>query len=526
MFLIMSAAYIEQELRAEFGHIPPTFLPLGNRRLFQHQINLVPDGKKIYMSIPESFQVSQVDKDWLNNKKVTVIPIPDNLELGASLVAVLNLIEEPLDRVLHVLFGDTLLQHLPQGDDVIAISGAVDSYDWAYISNNEQDLFKDVGNDFNSKHHIVSGYFKFSQIKKIIRCITLHKWNFLDGVNAYHQDVGLSVVKAKGWLDFGHVNTYYRSKAEFTTQRAFNDLIINPNWIEKSSYKKEKIQAEAHWFDSIPPMLRSFTPQYLGDLDVNDNFSYRLEYLHHTSLNELFVFAEISSAVWTQIISSALCFIDACSEYLKPNNDSSSNLNELFNQKTESRVNQYCCSRNYDRHKQWNYNGMELSLDFLINQSELFLPKKNVTSTVMHGDFCFSNILYDFRINKIKTIDPRGLTFDNTLTIYGDFRYDLAKLSHSILGMYDWIIAGYYDVNISDDNIDFHVFGLKKHKEIQQIFIKLVEEKYGLTATNLYAMQIQLFLSMLPLHADEPKRQDALMANAFRLYEKMIGCEQ
>ena len=35
-------------------------------------------------------------------------------------------------------------------------------------------------------------------------------------------------------------------------------------------------------------------------------------------------------------------------------------------------------------------------------------------------------------------------------------------------------------------------------------------------------MQIQLFLSMLPLHADDPRRQDALMANAFRLHQLMV----
>jgi hypothetical protein len=31
-------------------------------------------------------------------------------------------------------------------------------------------------------------------------------------------------------------------------------------------------------------------------------------------------------------------------------------------------------------------------------------------------------------------------------------------------------------------------------------------------------MQVHLFLSMLPLHADDPARQDALLANALRLY--------
>jgi len=144
----------------------------------------------------------------------------------------------------------------------------------------------------------------------------------------------------------------------------------------------------------------------------------------------------------------------------------------------------------------------------------------------LHGDFCFSNILYDFRTTRIKTIDPRGLTPNGELTIFGDVQYDIAKLSHSILGMYDWIIAGYFDITIDNQNIEFYLGGLKQHKGTQQSFIELIEERYGLNALNLYAMQIQLFISMLPLHADNPKRQMALMANAFRLFQLLKRFEK
>ena len=61
----------------------------------------------------------------------------------------------------------------------------------------------------------------------------------------------------------------------------------------------------------------------------------------------------------------------------------------------------------------------------------------------MHGDFCFSNILYDFKSQSIKVIDPRGLSGDGKeQSIYGDLRYDVAKLAHSVIGKYDFIIAG------------------------------------------------------------------------------------
>jgi hypothetical protein len=45
--------------------------------------------------------------------------------------------------------------------------------------------------------------------------------------------------------------------------------------------------------------------------------------------------------------------------------------------------------------------------------------------------------------------------------------------------------------------------------------------QFGISEKNIMAMQIQLFLSMLPLHSDDSKRQDAFFANAFRLYKKL-----
>ena len=55
MLLIMSGSYVQQELGAEFGSIPPSFLPLANKRLFKHQVSLGHDGQAIYLVLPEDF---------------------------------------------------------------------------------------------------------------------------------------------------------------------------------------------------------------------------------------------------------------------------------------------------------------------------------------------------------------------------------------------------------------------------------------------------------------------------------------
>lgn len=142
MFLIMSGAYVGQELESEFGRIPPSFLPLGNRRLFQHQVALAPQGVKVYLSLPESYVVSEIDRQWLEQHQVTIIATPDGLSLGASLVAALNISGHSLNAPLHILYGDTLFNQLPVGDDIVSVSTAKDSYNWAVLTNDDVDCYK------------------------------------------------------------------------------------------------------------------------------------------------------------------------------------------------------------------------------------------------------------------------------------------------------------------------------------------------------------------------------------------------
>ena len=67
------------------------------------------------------------------------------------------------------------------------------------------------------------------------------------------------------------------------------------------------------------------------------------------------------------------------------------------------------------------------------------------TFNIIHGDLCFANIMVDTNLSFIKVIDPRGKF--GTYDIYGDFRYELAKLFHSVDGKYDFIIKDLFDVN-------------------------------------------------------------------------------
>ena len=522
----MSGSYIQSELNAEFGHIPPSFLPLGNRRLFQHQVKLAPIGCQVYLSIPESYDINQVDLDWLNKNNVLLLQTPSSLNLGQGLVACLNLIDKPIDSSLHLLFGDTLFSQLPDGGDVLAVSASNSNYQWTSVDNNEIDWLTEIGSNSN----VVCGYFRFNEPRKLIRNITQEKWDFIKGISRYKKETGLLKILVNDWYDFGHVNTYYHSKSAFTTQRSFNELKINSKFIEKSSVKNKKIKAEANWFANLPSLLKGYTPQYLGHTESTEGkFSYRLEYLHNTALNELFVFSEMPNSIWKDIISHCLDFIHDCDLELAQKKSTNQGLCQLFGAKTLERLEEFRKIKKFSLSECWSFNGdLSISIEQILIESKIHLPTTYKSSTLMHGDFCFSNILYDFRANRIKTIDPRGITSSGDITIYGDTRYDIAKLSHSVLGMYDWIVAGYHQTTLDWEakKIKFIISGELKHKNTQSMFIEMICNRYELTPINLYAMQLQLFLSMLALHADDPYRQEGLFANVFRLYKIMKRYEK
>ncbi|WP_349333112.1 hypothetical protein [Campylobacter jejuni] len=56
MILITSAKYLSSDFTLEFGKIPPSFLPLGNKRLYEYQIELFKNfNQKFFYLYPTIF---------------------------------------------------------------------------------------------------------------------------------------------------------------------------------------------------------------------------------------------------------------------------------------------------------------------------------------------------------------------------------------------------------------------------------------------------------------------------------------
>ncbi len=544
MIVITSASYIDQEFGSEFGQIPPAFLPVGNKRLYNYQIDCLPADERIVLTLPDSFTISGYDREILDTLPIEILPVPDKLSLGESVVCAINLSGHPPDEPLKILHGDTLISDLP-GDrlDVVTLSQVDGAYNWAIYNESGEDFVTQLEDSpMVGRVRIANGYFAFARSGDFIRSVIRSDGNFIRAVNDYAREKGLTAVETSGWLDFGHLHTFYRSKARMTTQRAFNTLQIGPRTVRKSSSDTEKMQAEYNWFRSLPDDLRLFTPQVIRELNGNDvpgnvpgNISgdapgnaagnvpgYEIEYMYLSSLSELYVFGLLPRFVWRTILQACFDFLSACRIH-RPDQRQENDSSSLFLHKTRERLRVFHRQSGIDAERGWTVNGRSTPglAEIAELTGQLIADNRSENDCVIHGDFCFSNILFDFRTQSIRVIDPRGRTFSGHSSIFGDQRYDLAKLAHSVLGLYDFIVAGVAKTSSGTYTMDISLPESPIIDDCQEIFGAMALEHSALDRNVLYAMQVQLFLSMIPLHADSPSRQTALLANALRLFTEL-----
>ncbi|MFV2030307.1 hypothetical protein [Neisseria sp. S1] len=515
MIIINSADYVIPEFRNEFGMIPPSFLPIGNKKLLSFQVQALRNSfpqEQIILSLPKEFSLGLEEQKLIDTLKIEVVFVTEGLSLGMALLYLLNTVEYDQNETLRLLHGDTLLDNFPAISDCISLARTQDDYAWEFEKKS------------TTQNPLVwCGYFSFSSIRNFIRALANAQGSFTSAVHKYADQVEMHYPETNNWFDLGHINTYFRSRSTITTQRAFNSLKIKNGVVWKSGILPKKIEAEAKWFNALPSSLKRFTPQLIQFGQQNGKPFYETEYLPCLPLNEIFVHGKNPAIFWENILGLISYYMGESRKACQLNDRDFTQIHQdsvaLYADKTFERLQNYAKQTQLDLHLPCKYDGIELASLWEITQecvdAALAIPE---IPAIVHGDLCFSNIMYDSRINAIKVIDPRGLNMQNEFTIYGNQSYDLAKLCHSIIGLYDFIIADSFSLEKSDDigiKISFNFS--ERLSIIQQIFMKkqILPE---ISNQEIMPATILLFLSMIPLHFDKPHRQEAMLANALRLY--------
>ena len=90
-----------------YGRLPPSFLPLGAKRLYAIQAE-IREGERVAMTVPDDYAIEAIDREEIQQLGVDLLPQPQHLSLTGALADALDRLKP--DEPLQVLYGDTLVR--------------------------------------------------------------------------------------------------------------------------------------------------------------------------------------------------------------------------------------------------------------------------------------------------------------------------------------------------------------------------------------------------------------------------------
>ena len=297
-----------------------------------------------------------------------------------------------------------------------------------------------------------------------------------------------------------------------------------PYYYTKRSSDKRKMQAEYSFYGLVPERMRPWLIQSFEFQDEGERASYKMlrYYLADAALQ--WVHGAFEADTFAPFVERLLFFIAERPRRVCNKEQSASMARALFVSKLKKRVKEFLATEEGLRINQLATSAApELDLTHQIDRYLKLYQRfeKGFAfdySVVGHGDPCFSNVLYDQQRYLLKLIDPKGALSEEDLWTHP--LYDLCKISHSVLGDYDFINNGLYNVGFADNNDLILHLPHTNHATLKSIFLNQVKAM-GHDIRIMRLGEASLFLSMLPLHIDYPNKVIAFMLKARQILDEV-----
>ncbi len=338
--------------------------------------------------------------------------------------------------------------------------------------------------------------------------------------------VGLLAQPAGDWFDAGNPDRRSAASRSLLAHRAFNSLAVDDlsGTITKRSTDVGKFINEINYLRLLPPDLAVLFPRIVDYSVANDNPWVTMEFYGYPTLTELFLYHGLDASVWRRIFEhvSDILWQRMAVRTHAVERDS---VKEMFIGKVRNRIEPLSKLEGLSSLVQADelvVNGVELAnLPMMWErlESEVAVMAANPVGSVIHGDLCLSNVLYDLRSSVCRFIDPRG-SFGQ-VGIGGDLRYDAAKLWHSLHGWYDLITADLFSVEITGPvsvNLDVRV--RPDHLFIRDAFADVFFKRFDRQQITLIAGLIMC--SIAALHYDHSDRQIAMYVRGIELLNEVL----
>ena len=338
----------------------------------------------------------------------------------------------------------------------------------------------------------------------------------------------MQIKKIIDWKDIGNLESYMEANKQSFNSRNFNFLFLDDLGVIHKRSLYEKITSEMDWYkEVINTDFEKFSPKFYD----NNRFSteYGIEYYDYLTLAEYMTFYPLPDYNKKVIFNSV---IKKLNNIYQKNKTVSLEFNDLSKKilvdKTIKRLN------DWDRQDIVNkemvlindkeYIGVLQCMNVLMPEIEKVYNKSIDYVTIIHGDPAFTNILFSPRSLNFKLIDARGNYGIDT--IYGDYRYDLAKIRHCYHGRYDEITNDLFEVDEIREKSEIKGYNFKfyKNSDLEMFDEFLINDDVDIDDIEL--IEGLLFISMIPLHSDYPERQIAFYLQGLKILNHQIERRQ
>lgn len=328
----------------------------------------------------------------------------------------------------------------------------------------------------------------------------------------------------EGLVDIGIVGNFIQCITGNFDSRYFNSLQGNEYTLVKSSANKKKIRSEYTYYHLLPENMKFW---YVMPFDYQENSeaaSYTMERLHMTDLAIKWVHGSINMTEFEELLDKYFYFFQCRHQKLVEENEYRRIADALYVDKVIERISAMKLLPEYIQiEKLIDADCTERNIDAVVEKYFMLkakIEKKNQypnVSVIGHGDPCFANALYNKSTKTLKFIDPKGALTEEEL--WTNPYYDIAKLSHSICGRYDFFNNGLFEIKINESLLaELHI-DFNNMQYIELFKRKLEENGYDFLTVRLY--EASLFLSMLPLHMDYPHKVLGFILNVINILKEI-----
>lgn len=539
--IIPSAKLVPEELQ-KLGKLPAIIYPINQKIVFDYIYEQ-------YKNLPAKVDIicyENADKVERRLRKVVgneikVRRLPELHDLGYTILYAIENIDEPVV----INFADTIVM-----DPIVDISGDAFFYQedymsetWTYFDEESgivTHIYDKEAINEEIKKKLFVGVFKIINTHDFRECLrnAVQQKNkkvnsFYHALERYSQKHPMQAVLTNNWFDIGHEDKYYNSKLEVRA-REFNHITIDKNRgiLKKTSDDKDKFIGEIKWYLKLPADVEYVRPRIFNYSTSYINPYVSMEYYAYHTVHELFLYGDLTLQQWIDIFNRIRFVCDDFKRYTVQDDNIRPALEEMYLSKTLQRFEKMKKDERFITFFESPIvvNGERyLPLNEIIIALEKAIPEMLYdvdTFNIVHGDLCFANIMVDSNFSFIKVIDPRGKF--GTYDIYGDFRYELAKLFHSVDGKYDFIIKDLFDLDYNSEAacINYRIQDRKRDFNLYKVFLDTFSSEVGGDLKKIELIEALLFLSMIPLHGESIRHQMVMLGTGLEILNRVIDIKE